>query len=216
LASLVVAALLLGARPASAQVHWDMNVHAGVARRFFDTGLPEGGTLGPMAGVAVDVAMIPLIRLGGYVDYEYAYTGEPASPHAISFGLRLKVEPPVNFGGVHFYGFAGFGGAQLVAPGYDQILPGTSPDGVQNPVVHYSATTGTVLEVPFGVGAGWRFARPWELLLELQGRLGVASLGDYFSDTGRPGDAQGYANPGKVIGTDTLGVFATIGIGFDR
>ena len=193
-----------------------MNVHAGVARRFFDTGLPEGGTLGPTAGATVDVAMLPLIRLGAYADYEYAYTGEPATPHVFSFGMRVKVEPPVNFRGVHLYGFAGFGAAQLIAPGYDQVLPGTSAEGIPNPTIHYYSTSGTVLEVPLGFGAAWRFSRPWELVLELQGRLGLASLGDYFSDGGRPGNGGGFGNPGKVIGSDTFGVFATIGIGFDN
>jgi hypothetical protein len=77
------------------------------------------------------------------------------------------------------------------------------------------ATSGYLFEIPVGVGAGWRFRRPWELLFEVQGRIGFASSGDYFSADGRPGTAAGVASPGAIIGTDVFALMATVGIGLD-
>jgi hypothetical protein len=216
---LVSLSLFALARPAHAQTHWDLNVHAGIARRFFNTTLPEGGTLGPIVGLSGDFALLPLVRLGAYADYEYAYTGEAATPSIISGGLRVKLEPPVNFRGVHPYAFAGFGVAYVSAPAYDlsvgsgQLQPGSQPG-----TATATATSGTVLELPIGAGLAWRFRRPWELFVEVQGRVGLDSEGDYFSANGRPISSATYPNhvPGiEVIGTESFALMATVGIGFD-
>ena len=77
-------------RRAEAQLHWDASLQAGASARLFSnnvSGLP--GSFGPVVGLEADVALVPLLRLGLYGDYEYADTTEPASSSVVSFGGRV-------------------------------------------------------------------------------------------------------------------------------
>ena len=229
--SLLFASLsLLAAPPAAAQTHADGNLQVGgVGRIFSGSSKTAGvkGSIGPLVGLEGDVALVPLLRLGAYVDYEYADTGEPTPPTALSFGGRLKVMLPGYRHNVHWWLFAGFGGVVLEAPGYTQSGFG-APDA--NTAVAHPAT-GYFLEVPLGVGMGWRVRKPWEVVVQLQGRLGFDMMGSYFTDDGsgnglsRPAtgvrvNANGTTTTSPLAyslptGTDVLAVLLTVGIGFD-
>jgi hypothetical protein len=139
-----------------------------------------------MVGLNADVALIPLVRVGVYGDFEYAYTGEPKSPTVLSFGARIKVGPPTPFHDTHFYGFVGVGYAELFAPGYLLPISGSNTASGNPAFAAFARTTGGFVELPFGVGAAWRFRRPYELVVELSGRIGLASSGGYFYE--RPGE----------------------------
>lgn len=215
-ALLLAPVMAFAPRTAHAQVHWDAHVEAGVAKRFLRGGSLSGG-FGPLVGLDAHVALMPLLRVGAYVDEEVAPTGEPSSRHVTSFGLRLKAVPPWPRADLRVWAFAGFGYAAVSAPGYHQAL--MAPDGVN--VVNADATAfdahGHFFEVPVGVGAAWRFRRPWELTTELSGRIGLGASGNYYDPVGRPGVVTSSGLPIGLgpIGQDALALILTVGIGFD-
>ena len=214
--------LALPSRDAHAQVHWDASLQAGGSGRLFSNG-GLTGSIGPVVGIEGDVAVVPLLRLGLYADYEYADTGEPAAPSAVSFGGRVKLMLPGYRHAVHLWIFSGFGGVFWDAPQYGVTDPTSSP-----PNVTVTPATGWFLEVPVGVGMGWRFRRPWELVAELQGRIGFDMNGSYFGQAGGFADQSGNslvttrpttANDGTggyPTGNDVLAILLTVGIGFDE
>jgi hypothetical protein len=215
------------ARPASAQVHWDANVQAGFSRRFFSGSSGSAGITGsngPVVGLEGDVALLPLLRLGAYFDYESAYTGEPAPPQAFSFGARVKLAIPGTRMNTHWWLFTGFGAVAWEAPAYTQAIDvpvtGSVPTSVN---ANIQAASGNFFEVPIGVGAGWRFHKPWELVAELQGRFGFDMNGSYFTDDGtgdgltRPASIPNNGfTPAITTGSDTFALLLTVGIGLDE
>jgi hypothetical protein len=226
ISSLFAALFLVLPRSAAAQTHWDANLHGGVSTRFFSQVAQSAGvsnSVGPLVGVDADVALIPLVRLGAYVDLESAHTGEPKSPQALTFGARVKLAPPMNFNHWHFWGFLGFGYAFWNAPAYNQSCTIPSGSSLLTETCNIQATTGSFFEIPLGVGAGWRFRRPWELIVELQGRFGLDMQGGYFTNDGsgngltRPATAPGTGLAiGPTTGTDVFALLLTVGIGLDQ
>jgi hypothetical protein len=226
--------VFLAAPRVNAQLHWDGNVQAGGAGRFFSggsQGTSLAGSVGPLVAVEGDVALLPLLRAGLYVDYEYADTSEPAPPSIVSFGARAKLMIPGYRSNVHWWLFTGFGGVVLEAPGYTKY-------GIVGPLVGSQAAdtavapaaTGYFMEVPLGIGMGWRVRKPWEVVAELQGRFGFAKGGSYFMDDGdgayRPATGA-TTNPAGVTttssvaaplptGTDVFAILLTVGIGLDE
>jgi hypothetical protein len=226
LAGLAFAALVLASSPANAQTRWDASLQVGASGRIFSgnpnvAGLP--GSIGPVVGLEGDVALVPLLRLGAYADFEYADTGEPAAPTAVSFGGRVKVMLPGYRGGVHWWLFTGFGGVVLDAPGYSQsvVVPVTEAS-LSTVSATVPSATGYFMEVPVGIGMGWRLRKPWELVAELQGRFGFDMGGSYFTDDGtgnglsRPATAPASPQISIPTGTDVLAILLTVGIGLDE
>jgi hypothetical protein len=221
----------LTASAAHAQLRWDGNVQAGVAGRLFGNnagGVP--GSVGPVVAVAGDIAIVPLLRLGAYLGYEYADTGEQSSPSIVSFGTRVKLMIPGYRRNIHWWLFTGFGAAVLEAPGYTEpfTLPGTSANTLDVPTA-----SGYFFEIPVGIGMGWRVRKPWEIVAELQGRVGFGQGGSYFTDNGtgqglsRPATAEHVFPDGTVVpaslppqvqgtGADVFALMLTIGIGLDE
>jgi hypothetical protein len=227
-AFLVSLAFLVFPARAEAQLHWDANVQAGASGRLFSNGgLP--GSFGPVVGAEADVAIIPLLRLGVYGDYEYADTTEPAPSSVVSFGGRLKVMLPGDRNRVHLWFFTGFGAVVWNAPPYtfqDQTSPNDNGATSTGTAV---AATGYFFEVPVGVGMGWRFQRPWELVAELQGRFGFDMNGSYFTQDSGFSDpdtsgALGTTRPttgnngtaSAPTGNDVFAILLTVGVGFDK
>lgn len=222
--------VLLAAPSARAQLRWDASLQAGGAGRFFSgssqvSGL--SGSVGPLVGLEGDIALLPLLRVGAYVDYEYADTGEPTPPSAVSFGARAKVMIPGYRSNVHWWLFTGFGGVVLDAPGYTQPVVAPNADtAVVAPAMGY------FMEIPVGLGMGWRVRKPWEVVAELQGRFGFDMSGSYFTDdgsgagryrpaTGSSTNAQGVTTTSSLpiplpTGTDVFAVLLTVGIGLDE
>src|SRR3954465_5249941 len=111
---LAISLVALTASPAQAQVHWDVGAEAGVMKRVL-TSRPDGGSdakFGPMVGLPAHVALMPLLRVGAYVNGELSPTDEPTARRIYSGGLRLKMTPPVLLGpndALRVWIFAGFG-----------------------------------------------------------------------------------------------------------
>lgn len=216
---------------ADAQVHWDANVQAGGSARLFTNGTPGGlpGSFGPIFGVEADVAILPLLRLGLYGDYEYADTTEPSPSSVVSFGGRVKVMLPGDRNRVHWWLFTGFGAVAWTAPSY-ALSDGTSPnDNGATTSTTVPEASGYFFEIPVGIGMGWRVWRPWEIVAELQGRFGFDMQGSYF------GQDNGFSDPdtsgslgttrpttsnngtGAIpTGNDVFALLLTVGIGFDK
>jgi hypothetical protein len=231
LSVLVFLALLVVPRRAEAQVRWDASLQAGASGRVFSNSVSGGvpGSIAPVIGLEADVAVVPLLRLGVYGDFEYADTTEPSFSSVVSFGGRAKLMIPGYRGSVHWWLFTGFGGVVWNAPAYT-IADQTSPNsnGVTSAAT-VTAATGTFLEVPLGVGMGWRVRKPWEIVAELQGRFGFDMGGSYFTQNGGftdPDSSSGIgttrpttstSGAGQVpTGNDVFGVLLTVGIGFDE
>ncbi len=214
----VAAALsLFAARPARAQTHFDASFNAGVAKRFL-TGGSLNGSFGPVIGLEGDVAVVPLVRIGVYVDEEMAADGEPKAPFITSFGGRIKLLPPIGNENYRLWLFAGFGYAALSAPSYHQSVPLPNPasSSLTNADVTTPSAGGSFLELPFGIGGSYRLRAPWVVQAELSGRVAMGSNGSYFDPTGR--NAYQTSNGdflGLVIGKESVAMFFTVGIGLD-
>ena len=224
---LALAAPLFFTRNANAQVHWDAGLDAGIMNRIA-TSTPTGPNtlgLGPIVGLHAHVALMPLLRLGVYATADVSPSSEPTARRVYSGGLRLKITPPNSFGPddeMHGYIFFGFGYAGVYAPSYQaqlQVPDATGQLTAQN--VNAPHAGGHFWEIPVGVGASWRFRKPWELTAELSARLGIANSGTIYNDDGRPATVSGNTAPVGVDtriatpGQDSWAVGLTVGIGFD-
>lgn len=211
-------ASLAAARPASAQTHWDASVNVGVGKRFLTQAFAQP-SVGPAAALAFHVAVIPLLRVGPYLAYDASPVGDGPSRHFYSLGGRAKVQAPWATRRLHGWGFVGAGVAAVYGPSESRTL-GVTPLGevATGPTVAtpfaVGSSGGAFLEIPVGVGMGYRLRRPWELVFELSGRFGLGFGGSLY----RGRDAVSEVNGTQVlapVGKDTVGVFLTVGIGLD-
>ena len=210
-------ATLLAAGAASAQLHWDAGVQAGVARRIY-TGGTGGGGFGPIAGIQGHVALFPLIRVGAYLSHDLSPADDGGTMRNVtSAGLRLKVSAPWPRGQWHAWAFLGAGYVGVYAPSYHRALDtgvGTSP-GLTDARV--AGAGGSHVEIPLGIGVGYRFWRPWEVTLEVGSRFGFGFVGSIYQDPGRAafptGAGERHIEP---IGSDTVAPFAVLGVSLDE
>jgi hypothetical protein len=204
------------ARPARADTNFDLSVQTGVGYRVLTNGL--SGSWDPMLLVEADVALVPMLRLGLYLDEEIAIDGEPRAPFMTGFGGRFKFTPAgLNTEKFRFWVFAGFGVTGVVAPGYTQSQFFANPNGPGGVSVQATdqAVNGYFLEVPFGFGASYKLRGDWSFLAELSGRAALDSSGEYFDPSGRPASSSSPVAAGDIIGTESIGVFLTAGVGVD-
>lgn len=173
--------LVLSTRDAGAQLHWDVGAQAGVIQRV-QTGASAGAPTpspGPVGELHGHVAVIPMLRAGPYVAFDVAPLTGPGDPPPRSFlegGLRAKLSPPILSGPWRIWALLGLGYAWVDWPSHEQS--GTSVAGLQ----------GTLLDLPLGVGAGYRVRGPrdpWEITAELGARVGLAFFGPLYSDGAR-------------------------------
>jgi hypothetical protein len=205
-------------RPASADTNFDLNFQTGAGYRVLSNGLP--GSWDPILLVEADVALVPMLRLGLYLDEEIAIDGEPKAPFMTGFGGRLKFTPAhLNTDKFRFWVFAGVGVTGIVAPAYNQSLPYQTPSGVSGSTVlinsNVQAVNGYIVEIPFGIGGSYKLRGNWSFVSELSGRAAVDSGGEYFDTTGRPATAPNQVASGVPIGTESIGIFLTAGVGLD-
>jgi hypothetical protein len=211
------------ARPASADTNFDLNVQTGVGRRFLASPSGGGGLAGswdPILLVEADVALVPLLRLGVYLDEEIAIDGEPKAPFMTGFGGRFKFTPAgLNNEKFRFWVFVGLGFTGVVAPGYTQSLPYQTPNGENGTTTliasNVQAVNGYFVEIPFGLGGSYKLRGNWSFVSELSGRATVDSGGEYFDPSGRPATAPNQVAAGNVIGSESVAIFLTAGVGLD-
>jgi hypothetical protein len=181
LAFLTLAAGLAVSGPAAAQVHWDAGAQVGVVQRL-ETGLSAGapGPIpGPVGELHAHVAIVPMLRVGPYVSYDispFPPSAEVPARQIAEGGVRAKFAPPLLTGSWHLWALLGIGYAYAYLPSHG--ANGVSVAGVE----------GTILDLPVGIGVGYRMRGPrdpWELTAELAGRVGLAFFGAMYSDAPR-------------------------------
>jgi hypothetical protein len=185
---------LAAERPAQAQLRWDAGVHAGVTKRFTSGGdatAPAPG-FGPSFGLQAHVALVPMVRLGGYFEGDVS-PASPEAPRAFwAGGLHARFMPPLLGGAWRTWLYAGFGVASAYS--YERHLGGD------------------VLELPVGLGLGRKIGGPWLLYAEVGVRVGLASLGDMY---GRPDDAHASA-AAPFLGQDSFALGASVGLSLEE
>jgi hypothetical protein len=180
-----VACTCVWPRVAEAQIHWDASAQAGVSKHVL-ADRPAGGgdtTFGPSSQIAAHVALLPLVRLGGYVGYDIAPSSDRGSRDIFAFGSRVKVVSPWPRGAVRTWLFFGFGYAGVYARSEEtRAVSGSgpvsaTPDRASGTI---DGAGGRYFEVPFGVGASYKLRKPWEFSAELGARAAFAHLGSVY------------------------------------
>jgi hypothetical protein len=202
----IVAATLI-ARPAAAQVHWDVSAQAGMMTRIM-VDRPSGGEdagFGPMGQLTGHVALLPLVRLGGYFGHDISPVIGPVSARDLTWGgLRAKIMSPWPRGSLRAWLFVGFGYTRVYARS-------TAREGA---LIHGAG--GGFFELPFGIGASYKLRKPWELCAELGMRVGLGHRGSAYEDPGprftSPGVPDANVSP---AGTDRFGIGLTVGVLLD-
>jgi hypothetical protein len=213
----LLCALLATASPAEAQVHWDASAQAGAMKRFVADRPPgaRDASVGPAFQLAAHVALLPLIRVGGWVAHDLSPLGGDAAPRSFtSGGVRIKGMSPWPRGALRAWLFAGFGYAGVYAPSYRTSLPAAVEGApAEGALVHGAG--GAFFEVPVGIGASYKLRKPWELSAELGLRTGFGHSGSVYETPGRsvvlsssPG-GEGRLPP---QGIDRLAVGLTVGV----
>lgn len=213
-------ALVVGPRPASAQVRWDASAQVGGAKRFVFNrphGGPDAG-FGPAFQLNGHVALLPLLRVGAYLSGDVTSTG-PATRQMVGGGARVVGIAPWRTMNVHAWLFAGFGYELVFAPSYHATLS-LAPDDSTPPQptdVLVTQAGGSMYEVPFGVGVAYALRPPFELVAELGARVGLGFTGSVYQDPGRAFFTPGYPeNRLLPAGNDAFSTFLTVGLGFGR
>jgi len=186
-ATVVAVAAALAPRAASAQLHWDASLGAGVNKRFLTGGPAAAGDagFGPAAQLTAHVALLPLVRVGGYLGYDVSPLDGDAAARGLAWGgLRAKIMSPWPRGALRAWLFFGFGYASTYARSYRTTLlvspsPG-APVSPQAALVHGSS--GGLFEVPFGLGASYKLRKPWEIFAELGMRAGFGTTGSAYEE----------------------------------
>jgi hypothetical protein len=167
---------------------------------------------GPIGELHAHVALIPFLRVGAYFSYDSSPQDVPPARRFLAFGARVKLSPPWPREPWRAWVFAGFGYASVASGEYTALLPLAVPGGAPNPTkVSVTDASGSLLEIPFGVGASYTFLKPFAATLELGNRLGFAQGQDLYN--GRSATAPGF--PPVVLdplGQDLYAISITLGV----
>jgi hypothetical protein len=167
---------------AQAQVHWDVGAQVGVMQRVQTGGSGDspGPIPGPVGEIHAHVAVVPMLRVGPYLAHDlapYAPSADLPARQITEGGLRAKLAPPLLSGPWHLWALLGLGYARAYWPSHT-VGGGASVGGIE----------GDILDLPVGVGVGYRLRGPrdpWEVTAELGGRVGLAFFGAMYSDAPR-------------------------------
>jgi hypothetical protein len=183
---------------------------------------PRGGEdagFGPAAQLNGHVALLPLVRVGGWVGYDISPLGAPAAARDVfGGGLRAKLMSPWPRGAVRAWLLTGFGFSAVSARSYSRTV--LVPTGIGSQTTPADATIqsagGSFFEVPLGIGASYKLYGPWALVGELTGRVGFAHQGSVYEDPGPlltiPGRPDNHALPS---GQDRFAAGLTVGLELD-
>lgn len=218
-ATLIFAATaLVQARDAHAQIHGDVGVNVGAMDRIRHGGAGNG-SIGPVAELEAHLAVLPLLRVGAYASHDIAPNSIDSSAWQItSFGLHVKVLAPFVRGAYRAWLFAGLGYAGVYAPSYDVTFDFQDGQGPRHTQV--TGAGGSFFEVPVGIGFGWKFKKPWELVAQLGTRINFDFVGSIYDTDASEGGRYVIPDGGPehffaVAGRDTFAPFLTVGIALD-
>jgi hypothetical protein len=187
-------------------VRWDVGAELGALQRFTrggDAGAPRP-TIGPGAALLAHVALVPMVRLGAYVAYDASPVDGRSVRELVEGGVRLKVTPPILPRPWRAWLFAGLGYAWAFQPSY-ALTPAAGSAG---PVVA-PAVEGGILDLPFGLGIGWRVQPEWTVFAELGGRASLIAAGAME-------EAPHCLCPGAFVGKDSFAVGLSLGVSWEQ
>jgi hypothetical protein len=214
-ALLAAAAVLLVAPAGRAQLRWDVGAEAGVqSRGTFESGAGAPGRgVGPVFELQGHVALIPMVRIGAYVSYDITPDPPIGTRSFTGGGLHLRVSPPLLPAPWRTWVFAGLGAAYAYAASYHQVVT----LGTQSVDAVFSGASGGMLEVPLGLGLGYRLrglAAPWMVFTELGGRLGVWYWGPLYGEAPYA-VATGAGRYGPSPGKDSFALSLSVGLSLE-
>ncbi len=214
-AAVCAVALVSNARSASAQLHWDIGGDVGLTKRFL-TSRPLGGSdagFGPSLGAMAHVALLPMVRIGGYVSADLSPAEGSSLRQFLAVGARVKILSPWPQSPFRAWIFAGFGYAGVYSHRFQRTLfIRPDPELPARPTdVSVEGAGGGFAEVPVGVGASYKLNKPWELFAELGARFGFGFTGSNY--TGRAAsDPVGVEANLTPIGNDSISLGLSVGI----
>ncbi len=199
--------VLTASGDAHAQLHWDASAQVGVMKRVL-ANRPNGGGnagFGPVGQLAGHVALLPLLRFGGYLGHDISPMSGEASARDLTWGgVRAKVMSPWPRGSWRAWLFVGLGYAGTYARSTVRA------DGV------VQGAGGGFFEVPFGLGASYKFWKPFELSTELGMHAGFAHSGSVYEDPGPQVQSAGRPDSNALpAGQDRFAIGLTVGILID-
>lgn len=175
-ALLGLGAFLLTPTRAHAQLHADASAQVGLEKRFLSSraaGVPDAGP-GLRAELRGHLALFPFVRVGAYGAYSFApQSSQGGSGRSIgSLGLHARAISPVPR-------TERFSVWLSLGVGYARAL--STPAGA-----------GGFLEVPLGIGAGYKLRRPLSLFVDAQTTFGAGHHGAAYA-AGAGNDSLGLA-----------------------
>ncbi len=194
---------------AVAQVHWEAGGELGAMQRFTTGSAPGAASPGPgpVGEIYAHVALFPMIRLGPYVAHDISPRSGAPARQMTEAGLQAKLSPPLLTGPWQTWGFLGVGYTRTYEPSHRFATNGPANGPPTSEFV--PGAGGGLLDLPLGVGLGYRFSRPWEVFAELAGRFGIALAGSMY-ERGACGCAEPYA------GKDSFALSLSVGLNLNQ
>lgn len=180
--------MLAHERAAHAQLHWDAGVEAALDKRFLTNraaGRGDAG-FGPAFRFSGHLALLPLIRVGGYLGYALS-PQDDVLRHMTTGGIEARIFPPLGLTKLRPFLLLGFG--------YQRTFT--------------SDASGGCFETPLGLGASYRIRKPFEIGAALTSRIGFACGGALYRATSITG-VSGPAATGQDRFGLSLGLFAAL------
>jgi hypothetical protein len=208
-ASATVAFVCATASTAGAQIRWDVGAEVGAMKRF-TTAKAEGAPnleVGPAFQLDGHVALVPMVRVGGYLAQDVAPADGVGARTFWGGGLHVKVTPPLLSAPWRFWVSAGFGYAYSHAASYHGQVA-TRGGGSDLDVV-FGSTHGGLLEVPLGLDLGYRASGRFLFFAELGGRPVLASYGPMYAGGQR---ATGVTTAAPFMGKDSFAASLSVGL----
>lgn len=215
---LILVGVLSMSGEAHAQVRWDASAQVGASKRFLTSAYAQPG-FGPMLTLNGHVALIPLLRVGAYVAHDVSPLESQPARRFYAAGLRAKIQAPWATDKLHGWAFAGAGYVGAYGPSESRTLL-VKPAGPLSPTAGTPAafsvagSGGGYFEIPFGVGLGYRLRKPWEIVVELGGRVGLGFSGSLY-DGRSATSASAAPQILAAVGKDTFAAFLTVGVALD-
>ncbi len=160
-----VALALLWSRGARAQLHTDLSAQVGLEKRLLAAraaGVPDASP-GLRADLRGHVALFPFIRIGAYGAFAFANQGNLGRSVA-ALGLHARIVSPVPR-------TESFSLWLSVGTGYARtFLSGQGAPG------------GGYVELPIGIGAGYKLRKPLSLFADAQSSFGVGHHGGAYAE----------------------------------
>ncbi len=193
----------------------------GLTKRFLSTRPLSGADagFGPSLGAMAHVALLPMVRIGGYVSADLSPAEGSSLRQFLAVGARVKVLSPWPQSPFRAWIFAGIGYVGMYSPSFHRTLyirpdPELPPQATD---VSAEGAGGGFAEVPVGVGLSYKLTKTnhWELFGELGARFGFGFTGSNY--TGRSASTpSGLEAALAPVGNDSISLGLSVGIAAGR